>query len=212
MRGNTDAFGEPLRTCQKGRPDERNRPHTTHRGRHQPRGLTPGGRSCDRYAGAVAVFLRKLLRIGKLPDEIRAEVEREGVRYLAEFVPVTYRFTGSVPGKTAHGEIRSYVGALVITSQRVLGTLSSVPKLAGRAIDQRWSAPQEGAATADFSAEGLQINVSIGRVDPRFTGQLSLQYKCTIPEDVLFALPTRSLVFDVSREYVTRALGVQFAN
>src|SRR6476646_1226046 len=80
----------------------------------------------------MAVFLRKLLGLGKLPDEMRAEVEVEGIVHLTEFVAVTRRFTGKVPGKRSKGDIASYVGSLVLTNQRVLGTLSSVPKLAGR--------------------------------------------------------------------------------
>ena len=52
----------------------------------------------------MAVFLRKLLRIGKLPDELRAEVEAEGIIHLAEYVPVTRRFSGRVPGKRSAGE------------------------------------------------------------------------------------------------------------
>ena len=99
----------------------------------------------------MAVFLRRILRIGTLPDDIRAHAGAEGVMFLAEFVPVTYRFNGSVPGKTAHNEIRGYVGALALTSQRALGTLSSVPKRAGRTIDQRWDAPQQGAVTAQLT-------------------------------------------------------------
>ena len=47
----------------------------------------------------MAVFLRKLLRIGGLPEDLRAQAEAEGVLYLAEFLPVTRRFSGSVPGK-----------------------------------------------------------------------------------------------------------------
>ena len=88
----------------------------------------------------MAVFLRKLLRIGGVPDELRAQVEAEGVIHLAEYLPVTRRFSGSVPGMRASGNISSYVGSLVFTPQRVLGTLSSVPKLAGRTIDQPWDA------------------------------------------------------------------------
>ena len=102
----------------------------------------------------MAVFLRKLLRIGGLPDELRAQVEAEGVIHLAEYLPVTRRFSGSVPGKRASGNISSYVGSLVFTPQRVLGTLSSVPKLAGRTIDQPWDAPQSGAVKADISNSG----------------------------------------------------------
>lgn len=156
----------------------------------------------------MAVFLRKLLRIGGLPEDLRAQVEAEGIIHLAEFVPVTRRFSGSVPGKRASGNIASYVGALVFTPQRVLGTLSTVPKLAGRTIDQPWDAPPTGTVKADISNSGLHLEVNIAEVDPRFNGHLSLQYKNAIPDDVLMRLPRRSLAFDVPPEYVLRAVGV----
>ena len=156
----------------------------------------------------MAVFLRRMLGIGKLPDDMREQVQSEGVLFLAEFVPVTRRFSGRVPGHVAKGNISSYVGALVITSQRVIATLSSVPKRAGRTIDQRWDAAQTGAVSAEISASGLKLELDIGRVDPSFSGHLSLNYKTTIPEEVLTTLPTRFLAFDVPREYVLRAVGV----
>ena len=158
----------------------------------------------------MAVFLRKLLRIGGLPDELRAEIEAEGVLYLAEYVPVTRRFSGKIPGKRAHGDVSSYVGSLALTNQRALGTLSSVPKLAGRTIDQPWSAEQSGTVTADLSEGGLHLEVDISGVDPRCEGQLSLQYKTPIPPDVLTRLPRVSLAFDVPPEYVFRAVGVPY--
>ncbi|MGO4445203.1 hypothetical protein AB4Z42_17780 [Mycobacterium sp. 2YAF39] len=158
----------------------------------------------------MAVFLRKLLRIGGLTDELRAETEAEGVIYLAEYVPVTRRFSGKIPGKRAHGNVSSYVGSLVVTNQRILGTLSSVPKLAGRTIDQRWDAAQSGAVTADLSETGLHIEVNINAVDPHFEGQLSLQYKTAVPPEVLARVPRRSLTFDVPPEYVFRAVGVPY--
>jgi hypothetical protein len=158
----------------------------------------------------MAVFLRKLLRIGKLPDELRAEVQSEGIIHLAEYVPVTRRFTGRVPGMRSAGSISSYVGSLVLTNQRVLGTLSSVPKLAGRTIDQRWDAPQAGTVKAELSETGLLLEINVAEVDTRCTGHLSLHYKDAIPEDVLMRLPRRSLAFDVPPEYVFRAVGVPY--
>ena len=156
----------------------------------------------------MAVFVRKLLRIGGLPEALRTEVDAEGVLFLAEYLPVTRKFSGSVPGKKATGNFSSYVGSLVLTPQRVLGTLSSVPKLAGRTIDQRWDAPQTGAVKADVSNTGLHIDVDIAEVDPKFKGHLSLNYKTSIPDDVLAQLPRRSVAFDVPPEYVLRAVGV----
>jgi hypothetical protein len=156
----------------------------------------------------MAVFLRKLLRIGGLPDELRTEVDAEGLIYLAEYLPVTRRFSGSVPGKRANTNISSYVGSLAITSQRVLGTLSSVPKLAGRTIDHRWDDEQGGPVKADLSSSGLHIEVNIGEVDPKFEGTLSLNYKTDIGDDVLARVPRRSVAFAVPPEWVLRAVGV----
>jgi hypothetical protein len=158
----------------------------------------------------MAVFLRKLLRIGGLPEELRTEAEAEGVIYLAEYVPVTRRFSGKIPGKRAHGDVSSYVGSLVITNQRILATLSSVPKLAGPTIDQRWDAEQAGTVTAELSETGLHIDVDINAVDQRCDGQLSLQYKTAIPHEVLTRMPRRSLAFDVPPEYVFRTVGVPY--
>ena len=158
----------------------------------------------------MAVFLRKLLRIGKLPGQLRDEVEAEGIIHLAEYVSVTRRFTGKVPGKRSTGSIASYAGSLVLTNQRVLGTLSTVPKLAGRTIDQRWDAPQAGSVTAEISETGLTLEVDLAAVDTRFAGELSLHYKDAIPQDVLLRLPRRSLAFDVPPEYVFRAVGVPY--
>jgi hypothetical protein len=98
----------------------------------------------------------------------------------------------------------------VLTNQRVLGTLSSVPKLAGRTIDQRWDAPQQGTLKAELSETGLVLDVNVAEVDARCTGHLSLHYKDAIPEDVLMRLPHRSLAFDVPPEYVFRAVGVPY--
>ena len=57
----------------------------------------------------MAVFLRKLFGIGKLPVDMRAEIEAEGLVYLAEYVAVTRRFTGAIPGLRASHTVGSYV-------------------------------------------------------------------------------------------------------
>lgn len=83
----------------------------------------------------MAVIVRKWFGLGRLPADLRCQVEAEGLIYLAEYVAVTRRFTGVIPGLRASHSIASYVGALAFTEQRVLGTLSMVPKLAGRVVD-----------------------------------------------------------------------------
>jgi len=156
----------------------------------------------------VAIFLRRLFGIGKLPRDMREQFEREGIIYLAEFVPVTRRFSGKVPGHRASGSVASYVGSLVFTSQRAVATLSSVPKVAGRAMDVPWSNGQQGPVNAEISSSGVTLAADIADVDPQFSGHLSLTYKVEIPDDVLTRLPARQLSFEVPAEYVYRAVGV----
>jgi hypothetical protein len=78
-------------------------------------------------------------------------------------------------------------------------------------VDVRWSDAQAGAAEADISSTGLQIDLDVAEVDPKFSGQLSLHYKDEIPDEVLARLPLRSLAFDVPAEYVFRAVGVTYS-
>ena len=157
----------------------------------------------------MAVLLRKVLGIGGLPDDMRDQVAAEGVLQLAEFVPVTFKFSGTVPGKTAKGTIRSYVGALVLTEQRVLGTLSSVPKKATRAVDHRWDAADGAMVTATLSGSGLLLDVpDIAVIEPNFAGSLSLHFKTTLAADVLARLPRRTFTFDVPPKFVYSACAV----
>lgn len=157
----------------------------------------------------MAVLLRRALGIGKLPDDMRAQVESEGVLHLAEFVPVTFRFSGKIPGKVAKGNLSSYVGALALTSQRVLGTLSSVPKKAGRSVDHQWNAPGGTMVQATLDESGLLLNVpDISIVDPGFTGSVKLHYKAPLSAEVLMQLPERSFAFDVPAKFVYSVCGV----
>ncbi|KQY08355.1 hypothetical protein ASD37_10675 [Mycobacterium sp. Root135] len=157
----------------------------------------------------MAVFLRKMLGIGGLPDDMRAQVESEGVLHLAEFVPVTYRFSGKVPGKVAKGNISSYVGAVALTRRRVLGTLSSVPNKAGRTVDHEWNAPGGSMVEATLDESGLTLSGSdLSVIDPSFAGSVSLHYKTPLPAEVLAALPEREFTFDVPPKFVYSVCGV----
>lgn len=159
----------------------------------------------------MAVFVRRLFGIGKLPDDLHTALEVEGLLYLADYVAVTRRFSGVIPGvRLPHG-VASYTGSLAFTSQRVLATMSQLPRLAGPTVDVRWDAAQAGAATAEISSTGLRVELDVAQVDPKFSGELSLHYKTTIPAEVLSTLPLRALTFDMPPEYVYRAVGVTYS-
>lgn len=157
----------------------------------------------------MAVFLRKMLGIGGLPEDMRAQVDAEGVLFLAEFVPVTYRFSGKVPGKVAKSNISSYVGAVALTRRRVLGTLSSVPNKAARTVDHEWNAPGGSMVEATLDESGLTLSGSdLSVIDPTFAGSVSLHYKTPLPAEVLTALPEREFTFDVPPKFVYSVCGV----
>lgn len=170
-----------------------------------------GPRPVPRHTGVMAVFVRRLLGIGKLPDDLHAQVEAEGVLYLADYVPVTRRFSGTIPGVRLPRSAAYYTGSLVLTRQRILATLSMLPKLAGATVDVPWDAPQTGTARAAISSAGLEVHVDVARVDDKFSGELSLLYKTAIPADVLSGLPVRSLTFDMAPDCIVRAVGVTYS-
>ena len=157
----------------------------------------------------MAGLLRKLFRIGKLPPEVRAEVESEGVIHLSDCIAVVARFTGQIPGRRSVGLVRGYGGALVLTNRRVLGLVSAIPARSGRGVDQPWTAPQAGAVAGTLSESGLVLTAAdLSQVDPQFNGTLSLTFKTELPPEALSRVPTRAIAFDVPPKFVYSALGV----
>lgn len=138
----------------------------------------------------MAVLLRKMLGIGKLPDDMRAEVESEGVLHLAEFVPVTFRFTGTVP---AAGTRHAVVGAPEGRPRR------RPPVARGARVHGDGDARRVG--TPARRAGHLRRRSSL-----HGCGVVALQG--TVVVDVLTQLPQRSFVFDVPPKFVYSIVGV----
>jgi hypothetical protein len=157
----------------------------------------------------MAVLLRKMLGIGNLPEDIREQLRAEGIIHVAEFVPVTFRLSGHVPGKVAKSTLRSLVGAVVLTERRVLGTLSSVPKKGTRTVDHAWDAPDGTMVRAELDESGLLLDApDLSAIDSGFSGSMSLRYKAALPPEVLAALPARTFTFDAPHKYVYLACGM----
>jgi hypothetical protein len=153
-------------------------------------------------------LLDRFFTHSRVPDPLRAQLESEGLIHLAEKIGVTLKFSGSVPGLFSGDGRNRGNGALAITRQRLYATFPSAPRLGGPAIDQQWDA-QTGPAVVTLDESGVQLDIEIGRVDPRFHGQLSLLYRQPLTADVLGKLPARSLRFTVPPEYVFHILGVR---
>lgn len=154
-------------------------------------------------------LVRKLFKIGKIPADVDAEVKSEGVLYSEEFLPVTLRFTGEIPGRKSVGLVRKYGGALILTNQRVLALMGAVPGKSGRAVDQPWMTKQAGMVTGSLSESGLTLDIpNLSVVDPQFSGSFALQFDAEVPTGILQRVPTRSLGFDVPPKFVYSALGI----
>ncbi len=154
-------------------------------------------------------FFSRFVRIGRLPEPLRATLEPEGIIHVAERVRVRQRFSGSAPGVHSSLSVNRQIGLVVFTRERLYALLPTVPRLKGPAIDRRWDDPRDGPAKVAVSDAGVQLDLALNHVDPRFRGDLSLRYKMNPPDDVLAALPSRSLAFGVSAAYGFHLLGVR---
>jgi hypothetical protein len=157
----------------------------------------------------MPAFFRRMLHVGTLPAELRAELESEGIVDLGENLSVIRRFSGSVPGLASSSSVSRAAGALALTSQRVVATLAIVSDPAARAVDCPWDAVEPAAMKIEFSSDGLRLDVDVCRVDTRFNGHLSLHYKHPFSTDALARLPRTSLRQNVSAEFVCCAVGVR---
>ncbi len=157
----------------------------------------------------MPAFFSRFVRIGRLPEPLRAQLASEGIIHVAERVRVTQRFSGSAPGVHSASSANRRMGLIVFTRERLYALLPTVPRLKGPVIDRRWDDPHDGPAKVTISDAGVTLDIAISHVDPRFGGELSLQFRTALPDDVLTALPSRSLAFAVSPDFVFHLLGVR---
>jgi hypothetical protein len=156
----------------------------------------------------VLSLLRNLTEIGKLPADLRAELEAEGVIFTIGKVGVSRRFSGHVPGVYSASGISRYSGGFGFSQARVVATFPARGDNKLRSIDCPWDSA-EGPARATITNKGLEIEIDLHGVDPAFSGSLKLNYRKTIPDGVLGKLPATSLRYRVEPSFVYRAAGVR---
>ncbi len=153
-------------------------------------------------------FLRVLSEIGKLPAELRGQLEAEGVIFSAGMVGVVRHFSGHVPGVYSSSGVSRYYGGFGFSNARIVATFPARGDADLRSIDCSWDT-NEGPGRATVTDKGLQIEIDLQAVDPAFSGSMKLNYKKKIPDDVLQKLPTTALRFPVDPVFVYRAAGVR---
>ena len=153
-------------------------------------------------------FLRNLSEIGKLPAELRGQLEAEGVIFTAGRVGVVRHFSGHVPSIYSSSGVSRYQGGFGFSNARIVATFPARGDVNLRSIDCSWDT-DAGPGKATVTDKGLQIEIDLNGVDPAFSGSMKLNYKKKIPEDVLQKLPTTALRFPVDPVFVYRAAGVR---
>jgi hypothetical protein len=153
-------------------------------------------------------FLRNWSEIGKLPPELREELEAEGVIFTAGKVGVVRHFSGHVPGVHSASGVSRYSGGFGFSTARVVATFPARGDATLRSIDCPWDT-DHGPARATITDKGLQIEIDLHGVDSAFSGSMKLNYKKKVPDDVLAKLPTTTLRFRVEPVFVYRAAGVR---
>ncbi len=143
-----------------------------------------------------------------VPAELREQIETEGAILIADKVGVTKRFSGHVPGVYSAAGVSRYQGALCFSAARIVATFPTSGDRNLRSIDCPWDV-DDGPATASITEKGLLIEIDLRVVDHAFSGTMKLNYKRKIPDEVLAALPTRTLAFPVEPIFVYRAAGVR---
>jgi hypothetical protein len=94
------------------------------------------------------------------------------------------------------------------SSARIVATFPTRGDANLRSIDCPWDT-NRGPARATITDKGLHIEIDLHGVDPAFSGSMKLNYKKTIPDDVLQKLPATALRFRVEPVFVYRAAGVR---
>ncbi len=74
------------------------------------------------YGLAVFGFLTNWSQMGKLPAELREQLDAEGVLFIADKVGVSRHFSGHVPGGYSSAGVSRYLGGFGFSAARIVAT------------------------------------------------------------------------------------------
>jgi hypothetical protein len=108
----------------------------------------------------VVGFLRNLSEIGKLPAELRGQLEAEGVIFTAGRIGVVRHFSGHVPGVYSSSGVSRYQGGFGFSNARIVATFPARGDANLRSIDCSWDT-DTGPGKATVTDKGLQIEINL---------------------------------------------------
>jgi len=91
--------------------------------------------------------------IGKLPAEIREQLDAEGVIFTAGKVGISKHFSGHVPGVFSASGVSRYSGGFGFSAARIVATFPARGDANLRSIDCSWDS-NKGPATATITSKG----------------------------------------------------------
>jgi hypothetical protein len=160
------------------------------------------------YGLIVLGFLHNLSEIGKLPAELREELDAEGVIFTAGKVAVSRHFSGHVPGVYSASGVSRYSGGFGFSNARVIATFPT----RGRRQAAGHRLPlghRQGTGARDHHDERPTDRNRFTRSRSRLFRLDEAELQKKIPADVLGQLPATVLRFRVEPVFVYRAAGVR---
>jgi hypothetical protein len=146
-----------------------------------------------------SIFFR-LFGLGRMPEPIRSEIQREKPLVFVEGNRGWLRPRGSLPGGIVSGGIRSIHGGFAVTESRLVVTVGKhVP------VDLAFAnAAASGPATIEITETGLRMKIDVGAAVRGAQGELQLDFGHRLGADELARVPATRLSFPIEERSAAR--------
>lgn len=150
----------------------------------------------------MASLVYRLFKVGKLPDDIRAEIAGESVLYETQGIRVVLHRSGRVPGARVAGGVSGAWGSFAVTERRIVGS-----RARAKLVDAPYDAESDGPATIMLDERGLHATFDLDRVHPSCSGTMRLDFHQDLTAGDLATFPVTEMSIAVDPQKVVRLFG-----
>jgi len=143
----------------------------------------------------------RLLKVGAIPDALRAKIGDEQIQFSDEGMQVVVRRHGKGPGFSGSATGK-FSGALVITNSRIAASISNTLM-----VDAPYDAGNARGAEASITGDGLHVKIDAS-VAAGFTGEIDMHFKQQFGAEQLGHFPCQKILFSFPSELVPKIFGV----